>query len=82
MIALQFLLKNTQDSSAADIEQVLELGNMLLRFHHDDIGVYWLYRALKLDPNCRQAHEALAAYYEKQGLPDKAAVHKQRVPKN
>jgi predicted Zn-dependent protease len=53
-----------------------EVGRLFLRngFHSD--GVRWLHGALQIDPECRPAHEALAAHHERQGNPEQAARHR------
>jgi tetratricopeptide (TPR) repeat protein len=55
-----------------------KLGVVLLGLGHQEVGLRWLLGALRLDPTCKPAHEALANYYE-QGDPEKAAYHRQEA---
>jgi tetratricopeptide (TPR) repeat protein len=52
-----------------------EMGTLLLRAGHKEVGESWLLSALSLDPNYRPAHAALADYYESQGDATKAKEH-------
>jgi Tfp pilus assembly protein PilF len=56
-----------------------ELGVIYLRNGKADVGVRWLYSALKLDPNHQPSHRALADYYESIGDTEKARQHRQRL---
>jgi Tfp pilus assembly protein PilF len=56
-----------------------ELGQLFLEIKQCGRGLYWLYEALERDPEQQQAHRALAAYYERQGNADKAALHRRQV---
>jgi tetratricopeptide (TPR) repeat protein len=56
-----------------------EMGVLLLRGGHKDVGEKWLHSALGLDPDYRPAHAALAEYYERQGDPQRAAEHRRRA---
>lgn len=73
------LLREVMDSSAATAADCAELGELLLGVNQEDRGVFWLYEALDRDPDNQQAHRALAAYYERKGDADRAAVHRRRV---
>jgi tetratricopeptide (TPR) repeat protein len=54
-----------------------ELGTILLRIGHQDVGERWLLSALALDPACAAAHRALADYYRGRGDADRADRHGQ-----
>jgi predicted Zn-dependent protease len=73
------LLREVMDSPQARPADCVELGQLLVEIKQDTRGLYWLYEALERDPNQQQAHEALAAYYERQGNAEKAAVHRRHA---
>ncbi len=56
-----------------------ELGVLLLRMDQKEVGRSWLLSALRLDPNYRPAHAALADYYQTQGDADRAAEHRRQA---
>lgn len=56
-----------------------EGGLLFLRNHQEEEGVRWLLQALRLDPEYRPAHQALADYYQRKGKPELATRHRQRV---
>jgi tetratricopeptide (TPR) repeat protein len=77
------LLQEVADSPKATAADYAEIGELLLRIGgRDRLGVYWLGQALERDPDCRPAHAALAAYYEKKGEAEKAAAHRRALPSN
>lgn len=53
-----------------------EMGMLLLRAGHEKTAESWWLSAIRLDNRFRPAHRALADYYEKQGMTDKAAEHR------
>jgi tetratricopeptide (TPR) repeat protein len=53
-----------------------EMGVQLLRSGNDETGVGWLLSALRLDPDYRPAHRALADYYERRGDAERAQEHR------
>ncbi len=56
-----------------------ELGTLLLRVGHVQLGLHWLYTALERDPDHKPTHEALIAYYDKSNQPEKAKEHQERL---
>jgi Tfp pilus assembly protein PilF len=55
-----------------------EGGILFLNNGEEQEGVRWLRQALRLDPANRQAHEALADYYQRIGQPELAARHRRQ----
>lgn len=55
-----------------------ELGSLMVRNGRPQ-GLLWLYKALKLDPDYRPTHAFLADYWQRQGVPEKAAEHRARL---
>jgi tetratricopeptide (TPR) repeat protein len=70
------LLREVADSPTATAADYAEIGRLLLHIGRDRLGVYWMERALDLDPGHRPAHAALAEHYEKIGDPERAAAHR------
>ena len=58
-----------------------EIGTLLLDLGRKQQGIYWLEQALQRDPRHQASHKALADYYEKQGEPERAAVHRRMLRK-
>jgi predicted Zn-dependent protease len=55
-----------------------EMGVLLIRTGHADIGERWLHSSLGLDPNYKPAHAALADYYERTGKKALAEEHRKK----
>jgi tetratricopeptide (TPR) repeat protein len=58
-----------------------ELGRIFSRHGRADRGLYWFQHALTLNPNHRATHRALAAYFERTGKKEYAAMHRARAKK-
>lgn len=56
-----------------------EIGSLLLRIKHEKQGMHWMDEALARDPRHRPTHEFLADYFEKNGNPNRAAVHRRKL---
>jgi tetratricopeptide (TPR) repeat protein len=56
-----------------DVDLACEAGRLLLEIGEQERGLFWLYRALSVNPNHVPSREALLAYYERTNQPDKAA---------
>jgi tetratricopeptide (TPR) repeat protein len=56
-----------------------ELGTIMMRMGKDELALAWYHSALREDPGFRPAHESLAAYYERVGNVQKAALHRERA---
>jgi tetratricopeptide (TPR) repeat protein len=63
-----------------DPDLAAEAGELLLRLGEDHRGLFWLNRALSVDPAHAAAHRALAAYYERTNDPARAERHRRFVP--
>jgi tetratricopeptide (TPR) repeat protein len=55
-----------------------EVGQLLLENGREE-GLLWLYKALVLDPMYEPSNRLLAEYWEKQGDPDRAKIHRARL---
>jgi tetratricopeptide (TPR) repeat protein len=73
---LQTLLRMPSVPPSEQAAWTSELGTLFIRLGEDMTGLEWLHRALREDPQCGPAHEALARYYEAHGQPAKAAPHR------
>jgi tetratricopeptide (TPR) repeat protein len=58
-----------------------ELGQILTRMGHEELGVRWFHNALRHAPDYRPVHAALAAYYDRIGNSEQAAWHRERAGK-
>jgi tetratricopeptide (TPR) repeat protein len=56
-----------------------EMGMIYLRYGKPEVGVRWLYSALKLDPTHQPSHQALYDYYKQAGQPDRAEEHRKQL---
>jgi tetratricopeptide (TPR) repeat protein len=56
-----------------------EMGSILLQVEREQVGVYWLDKALTLDPDHQATHQILADYYERKGEPEKATQHRRKL---
>ena len=66
----------------SDAELRCELGEIYMRMGLPERGVHWLLMALKLNPDCRRAHERLRDYFDAEGGPDsaeKADLHRRHL---
>ena len=57
----------------------VRLAEEMLNAGKSDDAVRLLKRVVSLDPDCAAAHRLLAAYYEKEGQPERAADHRRRA---
>jgi tetratricopeptide (TPR) repeat protein len=64
-----------------DAATCAEIGRLMMRLDREGPGLRWLQIALAEDPNCRAAHEELAAYYERHGDADRAAAERRATSK-
>jgi len=53
-----------------------ELGALYLRYGKPDVGVRWLYSALKLEPTHQRSHQALADHFQRRGDKERAEWHR------
>jgi tetratricopeptide (TPR) repeat protein len=73
------LLRTELDRKPNDPDLAEEAGKLFLDQGKDQLGVYWLERALALDPGRAACYRALIAYYERTNNPAKAAEHRQQL---
>ncbi len=73
------LLRVELDRKPNDPDLAAEAGELLLQAGEDEKGLFWLYRALRLDPRHVASHRALLAYYERTNNPAKAAEHREKL---
>jgi tetratricopeptide (TPR) repeat protein len=71
------LLRNELDRKPNDPDLAAEAGELLLEQGEDQRGLFWLHRALAVNPRHARSHRALAAYYERTNNPTKAVEHRQ-----
>lgn len=73
------LLRTELAARPNDPDLAEEAGELLLHQGEDERGLFWLHRALALNPRHAAAHRALIAYYERTRNPAKAEEHRQQL---
>jgi tetratricopeptide (TPR) repeat protein len=73
------LLRTELEARPTDPNLAQEAGELLLQLGEDQRGVFWLHRALALDPRHASSHRVLIAYYERTNNPTKAAEHRRQL---
>jgi tetratricopeptide (TPR) repeat protein len=73
------LLRTELDARPNDPDLAEETGELLLQAGEDQRGLYWLHRALALDPRHAASHRALLAYYERTNNAAKAEEERQKL---
>jgi Tfp pilus assembly protein PilF len=72
------ILQQEARHPSTDPDALSELGALFLRTN-PHAGMYWMRRALALDPAHQPTHKALAEYYEKKGDQENAAYHRRQL---
>ena len=67
------------DRKPNDAALAEEAGELFLQQGEDQKGLFWLHRALALDPRNVAGHRALLAYYERTNNPAKAAEQREQL---
>jgi tetratricopeptide (TPR) repeat protein len=62
-----------------DPDLAAEGGELLLRQGETQLGLFWLNKALQLNPQHARSHKALAGFYERQNDPVRAEVHRKQL---
>ncbi|MCI0378592.1 MAG: tetratricopeptide repeat protein, partial [Gemmataceae bacterium] len=73
------LLREETDRASNHPAVASEIGSLLLQIGRENLGLYWLGRALERDPQHQPSHKALADHYESKGEHDKAASHRRKL---
>jgi Tfp pilus assembly protein PilF len=69
------VLKQEAEHPTNDPAALSDLGAVFLHTN-EQIGMYWLHRALQRDPRHQPTHKVLAEFYESKGNREKAAFHR------
>jgi hypothetical protein len=72
-------MRSELDRRRNDPDVAAEAGELFLQLGEDERGLFWLNRALSLDPRHAPSHRALIAYYERTNNPTKAEEHRQQL---
>ncbi len=62
-----------------NVELRFKIGDHLMTYDNPEHGLGWMLSALDIDPGYAPAHRALAAYYEKRGKSERAALHRRQA---
>jgi tetratricopeptide (TPR) repeat protein len=73
------LLRVELDGMPNDPDLAEEAGELFLQQGEEQKGLFWLHRALALDPRHPASHRALLAYYERTNNPARAAEHREKL---
>lgn len=73
------LLRTELGSHPDNPDLAAEAGDLLLRAGEDEHGLFWLHRALALDPRNAASHRALLAYYERTNNPAGAEAERRQL---
>ncbi len=65
-----------------DADLAEEAGELFLQLGEDQRGLFWLNRALSIDPRHAASHRALVAYYERTNNAAKAEEHRRQLEGN
>jgi tetratricopeptide (TPR) repeat protein len=76
---LSKLIQDEAEKPTNNPDNLHEIGVQFLRSGNARVGVYWLRRALQIDPNHQATHKALADYYEGKGDKERAAEHRRQL---
>jgi tetratricopeptide (TPR) repeat protein len=74
------LMRTELAGRPGDPDLAAEAGELLLRVGEDQRGLFWLNRALGLDPGHVASHRVLADYYTRTNNPTAAAAHQRYLP--
>jgi tetratricopeptide (TPR) repeat protein len=75
-LRLTRLIRTDLTARPDDPDLASEAGELLLRLGEDRRGLYWLNKALSLNPGHAASHRALCAYYERINDPVRAESHR------
>ena len=70
------LLRSELIARPKDPDLMAEAGELLFGQGEDQRGLFWLNRALSIDPNHKRSHKALAEYYDRTQNPTLAEAHR------
>jgi tetratricopeptide (TPR) repeat protein len=73
------LLRTELAARPNDPDLAAEAGGLLLQVGEDERGLFWLHRALAINPRHAASHRVLIAYYERTKNPAKAEEHRQQL---
>jgi len=70
------ILQSDAEHPSRDPDALYEVGSVFLNGGNARVGLWWLNRALQLNPNHQATRKTLAEYYESKGDKDLAAQHR------
>jgi tetratricopeptide (TPR) repeat protein len=73
------LVRTELDLAPNDPDLAAEAGGLFLQLGEEERGLFWLYRALALDPRHAPSRRALLAYYERTNNPAKAEEQRRQL---
>jgi tetratricopeptide (TPR) repeat protein len=76
---LNLLLRRDVAAHPNDVNLAREVGELLLDLGEEQRGLFWLRRALTINPRHVPSRRALLAYYERTNRPDEAAEQRRQL---
>ena len=58
------VLRDRINQNQSDTAARVQMGKILFKYESERFGLFWIRGALAYDPNCQEAHQFLAEYYE------------------
>lgn len=58
------ILRDRVNQNPKDTASRVQMGKILFKYESERFGLFWIRAALSQDPNCQEAHQFLADYYE------------------
>jgi tetratricopeptide (TPR) repeat protein len=79
LLRVSKILQTDAEHPSRDPDALYEVGSVFLMVNNTRVGLWWLNRVLKLNPNHQATHKTLAEYYEKKGDKELAAQHRRQI---
>jgi Flp pilus assembly protein TadD len=79
LLRVSKILQTDAEHPSRDPDALHEVGSVFLMVNNTRVGLWWLNRALKLNPKHQATHKTLAEYYEKKGDKELAAQHRRQL---
>jgi tetratricopeptide (TPR) repeat protein len=73
------IMSKEMANAPRDADLHYKIGKFYLDYGKPEIGLRWLYSALRLDPNHQPSHRMLHDYYTQAGDPEKAERHRKQL---
>ena len=72
-------MRTELDAKPNDPDLAVEAGKLFMQLGEDQLGLFWLNRALSIDPRHAAGRRELIAYYERTNNPAKAEEQRRQL---